>query len=399
MTDLLYVFAPLDREPHLVGRLDWRDGRCRFQYHADWLSLPGSYALDPRNLPLRTGPNDTTLNGGLHGVFSDAGPDAWGRALIERERGPAALVSPLEALRLGNGTGTGALLFSQSRSRPAPTRDLALGTTLQDLERAAQAFAEGRQLGARELRLIFELGSSLGGARPKARLTDADAEHIAKFRRPGDLLDEPRLEWATLRLARMCGLDVPEHRLVDVNGRTALLVRRFDREGDERIHYLSMHALLNVGTVRPSDVVAPTGVYTYFGAASLYRRIGVPNAGPRMFERMLFNVLVGNTDDHTRNHGLLFRDGRWDLAPAFDMVPQVGNRHGIGLGSEGRLSTVENAFSALDSYGITLDQATDVYDRMREALRCAPQILEESGLSGGDIETALVRMSDVVRGT
>lgn len=134
------------------------------------------------------------------------------------------------------------------------------------------------------------------------------------------------------------------------------------------------------------------GLVSYFGAASLYRRIGVPDAGQRMFERMLFNVLIGNTDDHARNHGLLFRDGSWDLSPAFDLVAEGKPVHAIGIGGKGRESSLENALSALPSYVVEEAVGRQVLERMQEALRQAPRILAESGLAEGDIDLALGRM-------
>jgi len=390
--DTLYVFAPLKGEYALAGRLRWAEGRGRFEYSRDWLAHPDAWPLDPRNLELRDGPFDTAFNGGVHGVFADAGPDAWGRLLIEHERGSAATANPLEVLRLANGSGTGALLFSQSRTRPAPPRAITATTTLAELEAASRAIAAGKRVSQDALQLVFEHGSSLGGARPKALVIDKGEEWIAKFSRPDDFVDIPRLEWACLHLARECGIDVPEHRLAEANGRAVLLVQRFDRSAGERLHYLSLHALLALERMSPADVVAPTGLVSYFGAASLYRRIGVPDAGRRMFERMLFNVLIGNTDDHARNHGLLFRDGNWDLSPAFDLVAEGKRVHAIGLGSRGREATLENALGALPSYGLDEGMARQSLERMQEALRHAPRLLAESGLGEGDIDLALGRM-------
>lgn len=390
--DTLYVFAPRQGEHALAGRLRWREGRGRFEYSRDWLAHPDAWPLDPRNLELRDGPFDTTLNGGIHGVFADAGPDAWGRLLIEHERGPSVAANPLEILRLANGAGTGALLFSQSRTRPAPVRAVAAETSLAELEAASTAIAAGRRVSQEALQLAFEHGSSLGGARPKVLVADGGKEWIAKFGRAGDPLDIPRLEWACLRLARECGIDVPEHRLAEANGRAVLLVQRFDRNAGERLHYLSLHALLSVERMSPADVVAPTGLVSYFGAASLYRRIGVPDAGRRMFERMLFNVLIGNTDDHARNHGLLLHAGSWDMSPAFDLVAEGKPVHAIGIGLKGRESSLENAFSALASYDLDEDVARRSLESMQEVLHRAPRILAKSGLAEGDADLALDRM-------
>lgn len=388
----LYVFAPISGAPKLAGRIDWSDKRGAFRYSPDWLARTDSYPLDPRNLPLREGPVETTLNHGVHGVLADAGPDDWGRKLIEHERGPAAVHDPLEVLRLTNGSGTGALLFSQSRERPAPARAVIADVQLTELEQAARTIAAGGRVSDRALQLVYEHGSSLGGARPKALVASEGSQWIAKFARDNDALDIPRLEWACLSLAREAGIAVPEHRLLEVNARSVLLVKRFDRIDQERVHYLSLHALLSVERMSAADVTAPHGMVSYFGAAALYRQIGVPDPGPRLFQRMVFNLLIGNTDDHARNHGLLFRAGQWDMTPAFDLVAIGGGKHALGLGLDGRSATIENALSAVAAFGVTADGAARVVDQIRTVLGGAESRLRDAGMAPADRDLALGRM-------
>lgn len=388
----LYVFAPIAGTPTLAGRIDWSDQRGAFRYSPDWLARSDSYPLDPRNLPLREGPVETTLNHGVHGVLADAGPDDWGRKLIEHERGPAAAHDPLEVLRLTNGSGTGALLFSQSRERPAPPRAVTAHVQLAELEQAARTIAAGGRVSQRALQLVYEHGSSLGGARPKALVESDGCQWIAKFARDNDALDVPRLEWACLSLAREAGITVPDHRLEDVNGRAVLLVKRFDRIDEERVHYLSLHALLSVERMSAADVTAPHGMVSYFGAAALYRQIGVPNVGPRLFQRMIFNLLSGNTDDHARNHGLLFHAGQWDMTPAFDLVAIGGEKHALGLGLEGRVASIENALSTVDAFGLTADRAVQIVDQMRSVFSAAESRLRDAGMAPAERDLALRRM-------
>ena len=392
MPSRLYVFAPQADGTHvLAGRMDWADGAGEFRYAPDWLAAQDSYALDPRNLPLQEGPLLATVNGGVHGVFADAGPDAWGSKLLELQRGHVP-TSPLDVLRVTNGCGTGALLFSQSRERPAPTRQLLPMTTLPEIEAAARSVASGETVADPVFHLLLEGGSSLGGARPKANVQWNDAAWIAKFSKPDDALDLPRLEWACLRLARDAGITVPDHQLQEVNGRAVLLVRRFDREGARALHYLSLHALLSMGRMSAADFVAPQGLCTYGGLSSLCRHIGVEGAGRTLLQRLVFNLAIGNTDDHLRNHGLLFDGGSWRFAPAFDLVALGGPVHAIGLGEAGRQATLENALSDLPRFGVSMPDAQEMVAQVAQSMADAPARLREAGLSDAHVEMAMRRM-------
>ena len=386
----LYVFAPIAGEHCLAGRIDWQEGVGDFRYAPDWLADPAAYALDPRNLPLGDGPFSTTVNGGIHGVLADAGPDAWGKRLLELHRGRVP-DTPLEVLRVTNGAGTGALLFSQSRERPAPVR-LAPATTLAELEDAARHVDAGEPVSEHVFELIFASGSPLGGARPKANITlDGDA-WIAKFAKADDTVDMPRVEWACLTLARRAGLDVPDHRLVNVNGRAVLLVRRFDRGNPTPLHYLSLHALLSAVRMSLGDVIAPEGLCTYGGMASLCRQIGVPDAGTVMFHRLAMNLAIGNTDDHLRNQGLLHDIDGWRFAPAFDLTATGGAHQAIGVGTAGREATRENALSDLPRFGLSLDQARALLHQVDAAMASAQGVLRDAGLPPLQVEQVLNRM-------
>lgn len=394
MTSELYVFAPtvvagtLTGEHHLAGRMRWADDTGRFSYARTWREQQG-YPLDPLNLPLYDGEQIVTVNHGVPGVLADAGPDSWGRRLLELQRG--ALVTPLETLRLGNGSGSGCLLFSQSRTRPAPARAIQAASSLAALEGAARQVSLGEPVSALALRDIFEAGSALGGARPKVNLVEDGRAWIAKFQKPDDDIDVPRLESACLTLARRAGLEVPDHRLVHLNGRSVLLVARFDRPDPGHLHYLSLHALLSLPRVRPADVQAPMGQLTYGNLAALCRQIGVPDAGSVLYRRMLFNVMIGNTDDHLRNHGLLF-DGQWRHAPSFDIVALGGDRQALGIGRDGRMATLVNARSDLARFQLDAASATRIEDEVASALQHARHELDATGLGAADVQRALRRM-------
>ena len=388
----LNVFAPTSSGHHLAGRINWENRKGSFCYAKEWLELEDGYALDPRNLPLESTPFVTTVNGGIHGVFADAGPDAWGKRLFEMEFGrkPA---SGLELLRESNGGGSGSLLFSESCELPVKIDATAPISQLPELEHAAYQIGSGLLVDRDHLGRLFVAAKSIGGAKPKANILVDGEIWIAKFCSPSDAIELPRLEWACLALARSAGIDVPDHELIEANGRATLLVRRFDRADIRPLHYLSLHALLSLERLSSIDLIAPNGLCTYGGLAEICRQCGVIDAGIRLFQKMAFNVLIGNTDDHLRNHGLLRRPGGWQLSPAFDLTAIGGPNQAIGVGINGRDSTHDNALSDLYRFGLSLKEAESIFESCMLALADAPAYLDRAGLDPKLIEQVLDRMN------
>lgn len=308
-------------------------------------------------------------------------------ALLEKRRG--ALPTPLEALRLTSGAGAGALRFSQSRTRPAPPRSVVAHATLAELEQAARDLDAGITIAASDLDEVFHAGSGLGGARPKVLVKDGADDWIAKFGRTADNMDVPTLESACLTLAAKAGIEVPEHRLVMLNGRSALLVRRFDRVDGHPLHYMSLHAMLSLERLSLNATIPP-GPLTYSSLGATCRQLGVPNALSTLFRRMLFNVFIGNTDDHLRNHGLLF-DGAWRYAPAFDLVSIGGESMAIGIGLHGRARTLENALSAADRFGLSNEKASGVLAEVSEVVAGIGDLLHGLGMPAGDVAVVTSR--------
>lgn len=395
--DRLYVFAPVDEGSVLTGRLEWRPDDAAFQYASSWLTRADAYALDPKNLPLGPGRFRGPAAGALPGVFMDAGPDAWGRHLLELTRG-AVPASPLDLLRVTSGTGTGALRFSLHRDRHATPRSLLpqfdLDEDLEQIEADAWMLSSGNRVASDALARLTAAGSSLGGARPKALIRWRDREWIAKFSRAGDAHDVPAAELASLRLASRASIHVPDAALIRINGRSVLLVARFDRAPDP-VHYLSFHALLAQPRLNPAtDVVAPTGRLTYGSLAAHCRQIGVADAGPALFRRMVFNIALGNTDDHLRNHGLLYQ-GAWRLAPAFDLVPIGGELQAVGVGTAGRERSLPNALSDIARFGLSRTEADAVVDEVSSAFGWLDAELDAAGVSAADADLIRGRVLDL----
>jgi serine/threonine-protein kinase HipA len=299
-----------------------------FAYGRRYLELPDAKPLNPEHLPLRDAafvllPQRLRDGGALPLTLRDALPDAWGRKVLEVQHGRP--LSDIDALLLTNADRVGAMVFSES----LPIRADAPPATLLDLEDLADASRriEGGLKVTRRMQQLLRGGASLGGVRPKATFVFQGRRCIAKFSSRADEYDMEVVEAATMDLARGCGIDVPLYHLQPLTNGHALLVARFDRAGlsehEQRLHYLSCSALLNVPYESSGG--------SYVELAQVLRRI---SAAPQrdlleLFRRMVFNLVVGNSDDHVKNHGVLQEEaGAWRLAPAFDLVAQLSTHTG-----------------------------------------------------------------------
>lgn len=275
-----------------------------FSYDPAWRENPRAFALQP-DMPFDGGPFHTsgqsdTMRDALAGVFSDASPDSWGRRLLERAYGKN--LSEFDYLTLSDDTcRQGALRFVDEAGAVIRGRAAEAVPRLIDLQTItgiARAYEQGKEISARDLQALAGAGGS-GGARPKANVIDGEVLWLAKFTSVHDQQPIERVEVATLRLARACGIRTPEARLelADTPFPVALL-QRFDRRGSARIPYISARtALGKTGT----DLGAYTEIVDFMRTAS-----ADPNADFReLYSRLIFTILVSNKDDHLKNHGFL----------------------------------------------------------------------------------------------
>jgi len=314
-----------------VGRLWITASRghesATFDYDPEWLRADERFAVGPA-LQLFPGPFHTRTGQALFGAIGDSAPDRWGRTLLARDerrrakaegRAPRALREIDYLLGVTDQTRQGALRFTRDDAGPFVAESTATAVPpLVDLPRLLRA--AGNVLDDREtdedLRLLLAPGSSLGGARPKASVRDTDgALSIAKFPAKSDAYDVVRWEAVALSLARKAGIEVPDARIEQVLDRSVLIVRRFDRANGHRIPFLS--ALSAVGAhdrelrsyLDIADALRPYGAAVAADLAALWRRI-------------VFNVLISNTDDHLRNHAFIYTGmAGWRLSPAYDLNP------------------------------------------------------------------------------
>jgi serine/threonine-protein kinase HipA len=319
------VWISLEDNQTLAGEMvceigDDGRGRGAFRYVADYLDRPGVFALDPVSLPLREGEFNIE-HPGVFGVFEDSLPDDWGRRLLVRKSDIPRHQQNLPTLLLALGaSGLGALSYAE---QGAPMRSAPEASVL-DLDRlvgAAEAFERGDKSDV-DINLLLGAGSSPGGARPKALVYDGkvDEHYLAKFPSIKDNVDVVRIEAATMNLAARAGLDVPELRLVECGSKPVLLVRRFDITPQGRLHMVSLQTLLKV-----------SGYYQcrYAELLNVVRKTSEDPQGDseRLFRQMVFNAVMHNTDDHLKNFWMTCdRNERWRLSPAFDLIPDIGQR-------------------------------------------------------------------------
>jgi len=329
MDRTLLVYVDLDGAPHRVGRLWARSRRGKesatFEYDAAWLGNPLRFALEPA-LTLGRGPHHTAAGRLIFGAIGDSAPDRWGRALIQRDerrkareekRAPRTLLEVDYLLGVSDIARQGALRFAEQEGGFF----LAVGVQIPPLIRlpallnAAMRLSEDDGGTDDDLRLLLAPGSSLGGARPKASVVDKDGElAIAKFPQHGDVLPVTLWEAVALKLAAQAGVPTPDWRLEKVTDRDVLILRRFDRRGQIRIPFLSAMSLLNA---------ADNEQHSYMQIADALRQYGAKadKDCAQLWRRIVFSILISNTDDHLRNHGFLYETAGWRLSPAYDMNP------------------------------------------------------------------------------
>ena len=374
----LWVWNALPGEaaPALCGRFQWEPitgetGVGRFVYARAYLDRRDARPIDPVLLPLRDEQFTTTSLGGIFSALHDAGPDQWGRYLIERLHGPQ---NELGYLLLAGGERAGTLDFSADRDTP-PAAPRALAG-LAELEQAAGAVKAAEQGGEipQEFSRLLVCGTASGGARPKFALLHEGELWLAKFPSQKDsthLPSMPLRECAALNLAAGCGLEVPAHRLVEAGGVPVLLVRRFDRRGRERLPYASARTVAwsNPEAMRYSYMASYTGISQEMG-----RWIRNPTEDRRaLYERIVFNAATGNGDDHDANHGFVLDDPKrgYRLAPLFDPVaPTTAPARDLAMsfGVDGRTITRANLLSHSGRFGLDLVQPEDVLERIGVAV-------------------------------
>ena len=296
-----------------VGRLTLApNGRCAFEYDSGWLKE--GFSISPIKLPLKKGlfiAKSTPFEGNF-GVFSDSLPDGWGRLLLNRvleQHGIDELtLNPIQRLSMVGGSGMGALCY-------LPEQALAEAPEIKDLHKIEEETEKIlSEKPSEALETLFRSGGNSGGARPKYLIGLEGRSWLVKFRNHSDPENIGETEYRYSLAAKACGIRMPETRLFE--GRY-FGTERFDLRNGERIHMITAAGLLDADFREVSlDYIALMQATGYLTQSA--------NEVEQMFRLMVFNVLTGNRDDHAKNFSFLYCDGKWCLAPAYDLSPSAG---------------------------------------------------------------------------
>ena len=419
----LYVFAYIDTQWVPCGQLTLTEDGAKllastFAYGLRYLERPGALEVDPVSLSLWDKsivrgnalfpPNSLPTFGGIR----DAAPDAWGRRVIEsRLKVPANSLPESTYLLHAGSQRVGALDIRPSRDS-GTTPGHGTWDNLQYLMEAAERIDEGLPVPA-NLEEIFVEGSPLGGARPKATVRDnAQVLWLAKFSSRSDALVVPIVETATLQLAAAAGLTVPPVRLIHLGARVVMLIRRFDRYWakpgedvplpedllstapaagltEKRLGFVSGLTLMACDEMESPDK-------SYADLAQAIRRYCHPSVirenNRELFERLVFNILVSNDDDHLRNHGFVWdpRLRGWRLSPLYDVMPRASlaseRRLHLGVGPEGKIATLDNAFAGRETFTLSAELAAQSIARIWRTVREWDVRFEEYQVPADQIE-------------
>ena len=376
---LWYLGDP--RAPVLVGDLNLVMNRrgVSLRYAESWLRQGFALSEDLPLTDLEHFPKDKDT---AAGAVDDARPDRWGEQVIRAiDRSPR--LSVLEYLYYAGDDRFGALGVSTSwqQYQPRSVGPLPRLTDVDAVRDVVQRILAQEPIDERQKRLIAS-GVTMGGARPKALLQIDDEEWVLKFAE-ADRPAEPLIEHAAMTLAAQAGITVAATRPVALAAGVAIAIRRFDRANGRRLHALSAKVALQAAGAELS----------YPELALLLRRRGPTEANRsqmrELFRRMVFNILMDNTDDHEQNHVLLVTpDQYYVLAPAFDVLPmgQSLGYQGMVVGARGAESSIDNALSAAPQFWLTPQAATDEAIEVAQTVDHWKSHFVDCGLSAATVD-------------
>ena len=379
----VYIVLPGETEFVTAGKFVLSTDRHgvptgKFIYGRSYRARENAVPIDPLELKLSTSTFETRRLKGIFGALRDAGPDYWGRRVIEKHSGLVQL-GELDYLLHSPDDRAGALGFGLNQEPPAPRRQFNQTVDLKQLQTVADAIIADDNLpetnDAEQAQELLLAGTSMGGARPKAVVEDGEGLWVAKFNRPDDRWNHARVERAMLLLARECGVQTAESRLETIGDRDVLLVKRFDREkvdaGYRRARMLSALTLL-----RADDSHQDRDKWSYVLLAEELRRISSQpkQDAPELFRRMCFNTLISNTDDHPRNHAVIASDIDWVLSPAYDLTPSMPvsiERRDLALvcGDMGRYAHADNLLSQHIRFLLDRAEAESIINNMEHTVQ------------------------------
>ncbi|GHV04487.1 toxin HipA [Bacteroidia bacterium] len=389
-TKNLYVYADWISlgTPHLMGTLmaNHIKGKETFSFHYDdsWLESKNARILDP-DLFLFSGFQHLRDEKKNFGMFLDSSPDRWGRVLMKRREAILAkeekrkantlfesdfLLGIYDPLRMGalrfKTDVNGDFLDSNKNYRTPPW------ASIRDLEHASLEYEKGIEEDNPELlnwlKVLYTPGSSLGGARPKANIQNTNGSlWIAKFPSKNDDMDVGAWEMVANSLAKKAGINCAIGDINKFNNKYhTYLTKRFDRDGNNRIHFASAMTLLGY-----TDGTGAAEGVSYLELAEFIIKHG-SNANEdlkELFRRIVFSICISNTDDHLRNHGFLLNDKGWSLSPVYDINPNPdGTGLSLNINFEDNSLDLDLALEAAYFYRIDQKEAASIIDHTKKTV-------------------------------
>ncbi len=390
-TSKCYVWSwlPGATEPVVAGELRFdAKGRQTFVYGRSYLERTNAGPIYEPELPLRPGGHEPVDGLDHFSCLRDAAPDAWGRRVIEnrlfgRSDGAAEgnVDESIYLLRSGSDR-TGALDFQESASEYIP-RELG-DASLAELQEAAEMLATDQPIPA-ELEAALNHGTSIGGARPKAAITAGNAKYVAKFSISTDRFQIVKAEYVAMTLAARLGMDVAEVSLKKAAGKDVLLVKRFDRlpgtSGWCRRPIVSGLTVLGLDERWAREATYPNLVDQLRIHGHMFKKDAT-----ELFSRLVFNVLIGNTDDHARNHSFFVEGETIRLTPAYDITPfpRAGGEasHGMKITQRSNLSRIRLCLDAAPEFGLSEEEARSIVEaQVRGIAENFDGLCEEIGMA------------------
>jgi serine/threonine-protein kinase HipA len=378
----VWIWLPDSAAPVVAGRIEKHGPLHHFTYGRSYRERADAIALSPFELPLQPGTFEPVGMNAIHSCLRDAAPDAWGRRVIGYKY-PDLAADELDYLLLSGSDRIGALDFQVSATEYAPRESD--HPTLDDLLQASELLEANRPLPP-ELERALLRGTSIGGARPKA-LIDHDGKHfIAKFSSTNDVYPVVKAEYIGMRLAALAGLSTAKVSLASSLGKDILMVERFDR-ADTDAGKLRRLMLSGLSLLELNGMEARYASYSDL-ADRIRQRFAEPQTTlVELFKRLVFNVLVGNTDDHARNHSAFWDGEQLSLTPAYDICPQLrtGQEATQAMdiaGTAGNASTLANVLSVCGKFQLPESDARTIIEQLMAAVEDNwGKVCEEAGLA------------------
>lgn len=393
------VYIELNNENYFVGTLWSHFNRGKetsdFEYSKEWLNNKNAFSLEP-GLFFSTGKQVNPRQVPLFGSFGDSAPDTWGRVLMRRyenklakdeNRSPRTLNEIDYLLYVNDIARQGALRFKTDENGafmfPSEIKSIPPIVDLAKLLAASEKIIALEEKDS-DLQLLLAPGSSLGGARPKASVIDKNGNLcIAKFPKKDDYTNNVVWEALALTLAKQCGLNTQEWSLVSAGKKQVIIMKRFDRDGHRRIPFLSAMSMLNA-------VDNDSQIHSYMDIADAIRQFG---ATPRedlieLWKRIIFSILISNTDDHLRNHGFLYVNQKgWKLSPLYDVNPSNDNKNVLStyITENDNSQSLDLALSVCDYFEISINEAEKQIKEMKKVVSNWKQAAKRLGLSSSEI--------------